>query len=152
MSGDPGPQGHTGATGRKGLQGTPYGAPGTTFYSPSGRVVVLGVEAGGAGNNEATLIRAGSVFNITQVAGNPPLFVFPIDLTTDQFGTYWTLTNTIGANEQNIKIQNMYKLTIPGAVLTVGVGQQIDLSVYRGHSITFVYVAGSAGTAEYIAF
>jgi hypothetical protein len=115
-------------------------------------VVVLGVEAGGAGNNEATLIRAGSVFNITQVAGLPPLFVFPIDLTTDQFGTYWTLTNTVGAGGLSIKIQGMYKLTIPGAVLTVGVGQQIDLSLYVGHSITFVYVAGSAGTAEYIAF
>jgi hypothetical protein len=115
-------------------------------------VDVRGVSPGGAGNNEASLIRAGGVFNITQTAGSPPLFVFPIDLTTDQFGTYWTLTNTVGSQELSIKIQGMYKLTIPGAVLTVGGGQQIDLSLYVGHSITFVYVAGSAGTAEFIAF
>jgi hypothetical protein len=152
MSGAQGPQGHTGTTGRKGLQGTPYGAPGTTFYSTSGRAVVRDVQAGGTGNNEASLIRAGSVFNITQTSGNPPVFVFPIDLTTDQFGTYWTLTNTIGSAELTIIIQGMYKLTIPGAVLTVGVGQQIVLNLYVGHSITFVYVAGSAGTAEFIAF
>lgn len=152
MSGAQGPQGHTGTTGRKGLQGTPYGAPGTTFYSTSGRAVVRDVQAGGTGNNEASLIRAGSVFNITQTSGNPPVFVFPIDLTTDQFGTYWTLTNTIGSAELTIIIQGMYKLTIPGAVLTVGVGQQIVLKLYVGHSITFVYVAGSAGTAEFIAF
>jgi hypothetical protein len=152
MSGDPGHTGPTGTTGRKGLQGPPYGAPGTTFYSTSGRVTLTEVLPGGAGNNDALLINAGVVLNMTQLGGDPPLFTFPIDLTTDQFGTYWTITNTIAPNEQNIKIRNMYKLTIPGAVLTVGAGQQIDLSVYRGHSITFVYVAGSAGTAEFIAF
>ena len=152
MSGAQGPQGHTGTTGRKGLQGTPYGAPGTTVYSTSGRVDLRSVQAGGAGNNEASLIRAGGVFNITQIGGSPPVFVFPNNLTTDQFGTYWTLTNTIGAAERTINIQGMYKLTVPGAVLTVGVGQQIVLSIYVGHSITFVYVAGSAGTAEFIAF
>jgi hypothetical protein len=152
MSGAQGPQGHTGTTGRKGLQGTPYGAPGTAFYSTSGRVDVILAFPGGGSVNEVSLIRAGSVFNNTQTSGSPPVFTFPIDLTTDQFGTYWTLTNTVGAQELTINIQGMYKLTIPGAVLTVGADQRIVLSLYAGHSITFVYVAGSAGTAEYIAF
>jgi hypothetical protein len=152
MSGAQGPQGHTGTTGRKGLQGTPYGAPGTTFYSTSGRVNILSVQPGGQGNNEASLIHAGSVFNITQTSGSPPVFTFPIDLTSDQYGAYWTLTNTTGAQELTINIQGLYKLTIPGSVLTVAAGRQIVLSLHAEHSITFVYVAGSTGTAEFIAF
>lgn len=153
MSGAQGPRGHTGTTGRKGLQGTPYGAPGTTFYSTTGRVNVTILD----GNPQsAQFINAGGLYTLQQDAITPQLS-FPSNLTSDQYGTFWTVTNGNTQLNQRININSgIYKLTIPGSVLTCQQNQipnfYIDLGLAPGVSITFVFVAGSGSTAEYIAF
>jgi hypothetical protein len=147
-----GPQGHTGTTGRKGLQGTPYGAPGTTFYSTTGRVDVTDASGGAI---TIPLTNAGGLYTI-QTAGQPS-FRFPSDLTSGEYGTFWTITNGYISMEQRIIIsEGIFKLTIPGSVLTCPQGENpqpsIDLGLAPGQSITFVFFAGSGATAEYIAF
>jgi len=154
MSGAQGPRGHTGATGRKGLQGTPYGAPGTTFYSTSGRVNVITVVGTGAGTNALTLTTAGDLYAIqSQIAY--PTFTFPSNLTSNQYGTFWTITNQYTTEDQKISITSgILNLTISGSVLNCpqGTGVTIDVGLAPGQSITFVFFAGSGATAEYIAF
>lgn len=153
MSGAQGPRGHTGTTGRKGLQGTPYGAPGTTFYSTTGRVNVTILD----GNvQSAQFIDAGGLYTLQQNAIVPQLS-FPSNLTSDQYGTFWTVTNGNTQLNQRMYIQSgIYKLTIPGSVLTCQQNQNpnyyIDLGLAPGQSITFVFFAGSGSSAEYIAF
>ena len=149
--------GHTGIKGRKGLQGTPYGAPGTTFYSTSGRVNVTPVLTRDQGDNNIVFANAGGVYTILNDMGvNNPIFNFPTNLTSDQYGTFWTITNGF-TTAFNINIKSgINKLTVPGAVITCaqGVGETnfIQMSLNVGQSITFVFFAGSTTTAEYIAF
>jgi len=155
MSGAQGPRGHTGATGRKGLQGTPYGAPGTTFYSTSGRVNVITVIAQ-PGTNALALTTAGDLYAI-QSEITSPTFTFPSNLTSNEYGTFWTITNQYTTGDQKISITSgIFKLTISGSVLTCQQNQNpnfyIDLGLAPGQSITFVFFAGSGATAEYIAF
>lgn len=147
-----GPQGPTGITGRKGLQGTPYGAPGTTFYSTTGRVNVTTTSGG---SFDVLLTNAGGLYTI-QTAGQPS-FRFPTNLTSDEYGTFWTITNGYITQEQKIDIiSGIFKLTIPGSVLTCpqnqNPNQYINLGLAPGQSITFVFFAGSGSSAEYIAF
>ena len=158
MSGNPGHTGHTGATGRKGLQGTPYGAPGTTFYSSTGRVDAFDIIDAGVGQNSILLTTAGDVYRCDSVMFVPPEFVFPSNLTSDHYGTFWTITNglTDGPAQEIIIAGGIFKLTIPGSVLTCQQGanpaQFIRLGLTSQQSITFVFFAGSGATAEYIAF
>lgn len=154
MSGAQGPRGHTGTTGRKGLQGTPYGAPGTTFYSTSGRVNVITVVGGQVGTNALALTTAGDLYAI-QSETVLPTFTFPSNLTSDQYGTFWTITNQYITGDQKISITSgILNLTISGSVLNCpqGQGLSIDVGLSPGQSITFVFFAGSGATAEYIAF
>ena len=145
--------GHTGATGRRGLQGTPYGAPGTTFYSTSGRVNVSELPDNPT-IYDLTLANVGSVYTFGGTFYSyPPSIGFPTNLTSDEYGAYWTITNTTANTGQEITIgRGIYKLTVAGAVLTVGVGEIIRLATTQGSSTTFVFVAGSGSSAEYIAF
>ena len=149
--------GHTGITGRKGLQGTPYGAPGTTFYSTSGRVNVTPVLTRDQGDNTIVLTNAGGVYTILNDMGvNNPQFIFPSTLTSDQYGTFWTITNGYTTGFSININSGIFKLTVPGTVITClqGVGETnfIRMSLNAGQSITFVFFAGSTTTAEYIAF
>ena len=150
MSGPAGPTGHQGVVGRRGLQGPPRGADGTTFYSPTGTVPVTIMTNGGA---NITYLNAGGVYNVQGANNTEPAISFPADLSTDQYGTFWTITNTTGQADQLILIQSgVYLLTLPGGVLTRGNGLEIALFIYPGQSVTFVFVAGSNTTAEFIAF
>lgn len=153
MSGPAGPTGHRGIVGRKGLQGTPYGAPGTTFYSTTGTVPVTIMTSGGPPGGSVTYLNAGGVYNVQGTGNTAPNINFPTNLSTDQYGTFWTITNTTGQADQLITIQaGVYKLTLPEAVLTRSDGQEIALFIYPAQSVTFVFVAGSNTTAEFIAF
>ena len=148
--------GHTGITGRKGLQGTPYGAPGTTFYSTSGRVNVTPVITRDTGDNTIVFTNAGGVYSILQDMGpQSPKFIFPNNLTSSEYGTFWTITNGY-TNARNISILGINNLKVPGKVITCaqGFGETtfIQMSLNVGQSITFVFFAGSTTTAEYIAF
>ena len=154
MSGKPGHTGPTGATGRKGLQGTPYGAPGTTFYSPTGRVNVTI----NADSSTVTFANAGGAYSI-QASATMPTFSFPTNLTSNEYGTFWTVTNTFSGDlAQTIQIISGIRiLQIPGSKLTCDFQKSptpefISLDIYQGQTIIFVYVAGSGVNAEYIAF
>ena len=158
MSGKPGHTGHTGTTGRKGLQGTPYGAPGTTFYSTSGRVNVTAANDPYIyGTTPVIFTEAGGLYAIQSSTNGTPQFVFPSTLTSDQYGTFWTITNQYTDEAQRIYINSgIYRLTIPGGKINCPQGQNpnvyIDLGLAPGQSISFVFFAGSNTTAEYIAF
>jgi hypothetical protein len=151
MSGPAGPTGHTGITGRRGLQGTPYGPTGTTFYSPSGSVNVVSMQFGGV-SIPGGAINSGTVYNIIQPLSDP-LITFPLDLTSDHYGAFWTFTNTLGSSPQRIVIlSGIQTLQISGTLLTRGIGQQIGLDIPLGQSITFVFTDGSGSSTSYIAF
>jgi hypothetical protein len=101
-----------------------------------------------------TLAGAGSIYTIGGTFYvNTPSFTFPTTLTSADYGTYWTITNTRANSGQEFTITGgIYKLTIPGAVLTRNGTDLIRLVTTQGSSITFVFFAGSGSTAEYIAF
>jgi len=151
MSGPAGPTGPTGITGRRGLQGTPYGAPGTTFYSPSGRVpevnsVTSQTYVPSLGTN------SGSMYCITS-AINDPIIYLPGSLTSDQYGSFWIITNSGGGDGQRIFLRGLTQLTLSGVVLTMNpIGQYISIYMSAGETITFVFVGGSGSSTTYIAF
>lgn len=149
MSGAQGHTGPTGITGRRGLQGTWYGAAGSSFYSSTGTVPTTQITSSAT----VTYANAGGIYNIQGTSYTDPLISFPTSLTSDQYGTFWTFNNTTGQAAQRILLNTgVYKLTLPGQVLTCSTGQQIALYIYPTQSITFVFVAGSGTTAEFIAF
>jgi hypothetical protein len=101
------------------------------------------------------LTNAGGLYTI-QTAGQP-IFRFPTNLTSGEYGTFWTITNGFVTGGQRIIIESgIFKLTIPGSVLTCpqnqNPNQSINLGLAPGQSITFVFFAGSGSSAEYIAF
>jgi len=105
------------------------------------------------GGASITYLNAGGIYNIQGTGNTEPIINFPANLSTDQYGTFWTITNATGQAQQLILIQSgLYKLTLPGAVLTRGDGQELALFIYPGQSVTFVFFDGSNTTAEFIAF
>ena len=141
MSGAQGPRGHTGTTGRKGLQGTPYGAPGTTFYSTSGRITTS--VGGGAGNSQVS--PRTDVYGVTWLIGTAGTtnVTLPGTISSNDYGAFWSFRNNQTTSKLLVFTNGTFQYNGDAAAdrLTLG----------SGNSITLVFSGGSNTTSTYIA-
>lgn len=128
-----GPIGPQGIVGRRGLQGTPYGYPGTAFYSTAGRVPVVNVTSG-TSISPATS-GYGTLYNIrTAITG----ITFP-SVPGGDVGAFWTFRNNSGSTLA-------INLTT-GTATYNGDAAATSVQIADGNSLTFVFVSGTSYVA-----
>jgi len=130
-----GPQGFPGCTGPNGLQGTPYGPPGTTFYK-SGTIPVP-TDAG----YSVTLLTSpsGSYFTISRDQITIDFTSYTPSPSTDS-GVFWTFKNNYGSS---VTIVFSFTFGTNGIPSTSSTGGGV---YYNGNpTATFMAVAPGAG-------
>ena len=132
MSGPAGHTGYTGVTGRCGLQGTPYGAPGTSFYSSSGRIPFVANTTLSPSSNIyiTTPATYGTTYTITTTDFNQ--IIFAASMLASDVGVFWTFRNNTASTLLTISLSNATAVYNGSSAAT-----SVKLAV--GNSITFVY-------------
>jgi hypothetical protein len=139
-------------TGRRGLQGTPYGPQGVNFFSPQGRATVAVTSTNPIVATTSTygtnyLIGVTGPSGPTGISGIPggngtttgyiTNVTLPATMVSTDAGAYWVFTNYIGSTIQ-LNLSNgtaVYKGN--GAATTVYIGSSLALA-YSGTGTSYI--------------